>query len=99
DLDYTGKRVVVIGSGATAVTLVPEMAKTAAQVTMLQRSPTYIVARPSQDGIANWLRAKLPGGLAYRLTRFKNVSLGQFFYRLARKKPEKVKARLIDMVR
>lgn len=98
-LDYAGKRVVVIGSGATAVTLVPEMAKTAAHVTMLQRSPTYIVARPSEDGIANWLRAKLPGRLAYRLTRLKNISLGQFFYRLARKKPEKVKERLIQMVR
>ena len=60
DLDYSGKRVVVIGSGATAVTLVPEMAKTAAQVTMLQRSPTYVVSRPSEDGVANWLRAKLP---------------------------------------
>jgi cation diffusion facilitator CzcD-associated flavoprotein CzcO len=99
DLDYAGKRVVVIGSGATAVTLVPEMAKTAAHVTMLQRSPTYIVARPSEDGIANWLRAKLPGKLAYRLTRLKNISLGQFFYRLARKKPEKTKERLIQMVR
>lgn len=99
DLDYSGKRVVVIGSGATAVTLVPEMARTAAQVTMLQRSPTYIVARPSQDGIANWLRAKLPGKLAYRLTRFKNVALGQFFYRLARKKPAQTKARLIELVR
>ncbi|ODP37305.1 FAD-containing monooxygenase EthA [Sphingomonas turrisvirgatae] len=98
-LDYAGKRVVVIGSGATAVTLVPEMAKTAAHVTMLQRSPTYIVARPAQDKLANWLRARLPGRLAYRLTRFKNVTLGQFFYRLARKRPEKVKTRLIDMVR
>jgi cation diffusion facilitator CzcD-associated flavoprotein CzcO len=58
---------------------------------MLQRSPTYIVARPSEDGIANWLLAKLPGGLAYLLTRIKNVALGQFFYRLARKKPEQTK--------
>ncbi|MEG3182372.1 flavin-containing monooxygenase [Sphingomonas sp. LT1P40] len=98
-LDYAGKRVVIIGSGATAVTLVPEMAKTAAHVTMLQRSPTYIVARPSEDGVANWLRAKLPGKLAYRLTRLKNVGMGQFFYRLARKKPTQVKERLLDMVR
>jgi cation diffusion facilitator CzcD-associated flavoprotein CzcO len=98
-LDYAGKRVVVIGSGATAVTLVPEMAKTAAHVTMLQRSPTYIVSRPSEDGIANWLRAKLPGGLAYRLTRIKNIALGQFFYRIARKKPEKTKERIVQMVR
>ncbi|PKP90361.1 MAG: FAD-containing monooxygenase EthA [Alphaproteobacteria bacterium HGW-Alphaproteobacteria-16] len=99
DLDYAGKRVVVIGSGATAVTLVPEMAKTAAHVTMLQRSPTYIVARPSEDGIANWLRAKLPATLAYRLTRLKNVGMQQFFYRLARRKPAATKQRLLQMVR
>lgn len=98
-LDYAGKRVVVIGSGATAVTLVPEMAKAAAHVTMLQRSPTYIVSRPSEDGIANWLRRKLPGGIAYRLTRTKNIALGQFFYRIARKKPEKTKERIVQMVR
>ncbi len=98
-LDVAGKRVVIIGSGATAVTLVPELAKMAAHVTMLQRSPTYIVARPSEDGVANWLRAKLPATLAYRLTRLKNVGMGQFFYRLARKKPAKVKERLLDMVR
>jgi len=60
DLDYDEKRVVVIGSGATAVTLVPEMAKTAAHVTMLQRSPTYIVSMPGEDVIANWLRRHLP---------------------------------------
>lgn len=98
-LDYAGKRVVVIGSGATAVTLVPEMAKTAAHVTMLQRSPTYIVSRPSEDGIANWLRSKLPGRIAYRLTRTKNIALGQLFYRIARKKPEKTKERIVQMVR
>jgi len=98
-LDYAGRRVVVIGSGATAVTLVPEMAKTAAHVTMLQRSPTYIVSRPSEDGIANWLRAKLPAKLAYRLTRFKNVGMQQLFYRIARKKPEKTKERIVQMVR
>ena len=60
-LDYAGKRVVVIGSGATAVTIVPEMARTAAYVTMLQRSPTYVVARPSRDAIADWLRRRRPG--------------------------------------
>lgn len=98
-LDYAGKRVVVIGSGATAVTLVPEMAKTAAHVTMLQRSPTYIVSRPSEDGIANWLRAKLPAKLAYRLTRLKNVGMQQLFYRIARKKPEQTKERIVQMVR
>ena len=73
DLDYSGKRVLVIGSGATAVTIVPEMAKTAAGVTMLQRSPTYMAARPSEDAFANALRAALPAGLAYELTRLRNV--------------------------
>lgn len=99
DIDYAGKRVVVIGSGATAVTLVPELARQAAHVTMLQRSPTYIVARPSQDGIANWLRRYLPAKAAYALTRWKNVLIGQYFYALARKHPAKAKARLVEMVR
>ncbi|WP_294329340.1 NAD(P)/FAD-dependent oxidoreductase [uncultured Sphingomonas sp.] len=99
DIDYAGKRVVVIGSGATAVTLVPELAKQAAHVTMLQRSPTYIVARPSQDGIANWLRRHLPAKSAYSLTRWKNVLLTQYFYALARKHPAKAKERLVEMVR
>jgi cation diffusion facilitator CzcD-associated flavoprotein CzcO len=99
DLDYAGKRVVVIGSGATAVTLVPEMAKAAAHVTMLQRSPTYVVSRPAEDAVANWLRAKLPAMLAYRLVRWKNVLLGMLFFNLARKRPEKTKERLISMVR
>jgi monooxygenase len=99
DLDYRGKRVVVIGSGATAVTLVPEMAKHAAHVTMLQRSPTYVVSRPAEDGIANWLRARLPAMLAYRLVRWKNVLFGMFFFNMARKRPAKVKERLIGMVR
>jgi cation diffusion facilitator CzcD-associated flavoprotein CzcO len=99
DLDYTGKRVVVIGSGATAVTLVPEMAKSAARVTMLQRSPTYVVSRPGEDKVANWLRTKLPSKAAYGVTRWKNVLFGMFFYRTARKKPERTKQRLLDMVR
>src|ERR687890_717357 len=87
DLDYSGKRVVVIGSGATAVTLVPAMTDKAAHVTMLQRSPTYVVSRPAQDKIANWLRRRLPARAAYMLTRWKNVLLGTFFYNLARKRP------------
>jgi monooxygenase len=99
DLDYTGKRVVVIGSGATAVTLVPELAKQAAHVTMLQRSPTYVVSRPAQDKVANWLRTKLPSKTAYGVTRWKNVLTSMFFYRIAKRRPEKFKARLIDMVR
>lgn len=99
DLDYSGKRVVVIGSGATAVTLVPTMAKTAAHVTMLQRSPTYIVARPGEDGVANWLRGKLPAKAAYGITRWKNVLMGMLFYRMARKRPAQIKERMIGMVR
>ena len=98
-LDYSGKQVVVIGSGATAVTLVPEMAKQAGYVTMLQRSPTYIVSRPSEDAIANWLRRKLPAKLAYGITRWKNVLLGMFFFKRARSRPDKVKAWILDQVR
>ena len=98
-LDVTGKRVVVIGSGATAVTLVPELAKTAASVTMLQRSPTYVVSRPAADAVADWLRRNLPATLAYRLVRLKNVSLGAWFFNMARKKPAQVKERLVGMVR
>ena len=99
DLAYNGKRVVVIGSGATAVTLVPELARDAARVTMLQRSPTYIVARPAEDRMANWLRAKLPAKIAYGIVRWRNVLFGIYFFNRARKKPEKVKQGLIDMVR
>lgn len=99
DLDYAGKRVAVIGSGATAVTLVPAMAETAAHVIMLQRSPTYIVARPSQDVIANFLRKRLPAKLAYGITRWKNVLIGMYFYGLARRKPEATKKGILKMVR
>jgi monooxygenase len=99
DLDYAGKQVVVIGSGATAVTVVPEMAKEAQHVTMLQRSPTYMVSRPSQDGIANFLRRILPAKLAYDLVRWKNVALQLLFFQLARKRPHKVKERLLDELR
>jgi cation diffusion facilitator CzcD-associated flavoprotein CzcO len=99
DLDYAGKSVVVIGSGATAVTLVPEMAKTAGHVTMLQRSPTYVVSRPAEDPLALWLKAKLPLKAAYWLTRWKNVLFNMYFFRLARGKPVKVKAALIKLVR
>ena len=98
-VDYAGKRVVVIGSGATAVTLVPEMAKTAAHVTMLQRSPTYVVARPAQDPLAARLRARLPAKLAYQLIRWRNVLMGMLFYNTARRKPQETKARILGMVR
>jgi len=88
DLDYAGKRIVVIGSGATAITLVPAMAQRAAHVTMLQRSPSYIVTRPAEDKIANWLRQSLPDRGAYVLARWKNVLTATFFYGLARKRPQ-----------
>ena len=99
DLDYEGKRVVVIGSGATAVTLVPAMAERAARVTMLQRSPTYVVSRPAEDKIANSLRRFLPAGAAYAITRWKNVLLQQFFYNLARSRTDLFKWMLARGVR
>jgi monooxygenase len=99
DIDYANKRVVVIGSGATAVTIVPEMAKTAAHVTMLQRSPTYVISRPAEDFIANSLRRVLPVKLAYLLTRWKNVLLGMLFFQLSRRRPESIKKLILGAVR
>ncbi len=99
DIDYKGKKVVVIGSGATAVTLVPAMAPEAAHVTMLQRSPTYVVARPAEDSIANRLRRRLPIRLAYGLTRWKNVLLGMYFYQLCKRRPDRAKALILKGVR
>jgi monooxygenase len=99
DVAYAGKRVVVIGSGATAVTLVPELAKHAAHVTMLQRSPTYVVARPAEDALANKLRRWLPSRLAYSLTRWKRVLLGMYVFRLCRTDPAKMKRLLLGGVR
>ena len=96
-LDVAGKRIVVIGSGATAVTLVPALAADAAHVTMLQRSPSYVVARPRRDPIAQSLRRYLPERLAYAATRWKNVFLQAFFYRLARRRPEHVAQRIVAM--
>ena len=98
DVDYAGKRVVVIGSGATAVTLVPELAKRAAHVTMLQRSPTYMITRPSVDGMANWLRRYTPSPLAHAVTRWKNLLLGMYIFRLCRRKPQRVKEIMIRLV-
>lgn len=99
DIEYEGKRVVVIGSGATAVTLVPELAKTAKSVVMLQRSPTYIVSMPAEDAIANKLRELLPSRVAYSLTRWKNVTLGMFFFNLARRLPARTKKRIVGLVK
>ncbi len=96
-LNYEQKKVVVIGSGATAVTLVPEMAKLASHVTMLQRTPTYVISRPGSDGISLWLQKFLPEQLAYQITRFKNVSLGMLSYQFARKQPQFVKNYLVKL--
>ncbi len=98
-LDYEGKQVVVIGSGATAVTLVPELAKKAAHVVMLQRSPTYVVSQPSEDRLAIRLRALLPGKLAYALVRWKNILENIYVYRLSRRQPAKMRAYILDQVR
>jgi len=98
-LDYAGKRVVVIGSGATAVTLVPSMADTAAHVTMLQRTPTYMVSRPGQDKVANALRKVLPSKVAYGLTRWKNVLFGMYFYNKTRTNPQGVNQWVLDKVK
>jgi monooxygenase len=91
DLDYAGKRVVVIGSGATAVTLVPAMAEKAEHVTMLQRSPTYIASLPAEDRIAATLRRRLPDRAAYAIVRWKNVVIQTLFYQLSRRRPDVVK--------
>ena len=91
DLDYAGKRVLIIGSGATAVTLVPAMAETAAHVTMLQRSPSYILSLPAVDKISAALRKVLPDGPVYRLARWRNIAIQRTMFRLARRKPDFVR--------
>jgi monooxygenase len=91
DLDYTGKRVVVIGSGATAVTLIPAMTDKAAHVTMLQRSPTYVVSVPEKDPIANALKRILPAPLAYKLARRKNIWLQKTVFGLSKSRPRLVR--------
>jgi len=91
DLDYTGKRIVVIGSGATAITLVPSLAKTAGHVTMLQRSPTYVLSRPDEDAVSQKLRRWFPEQLAYDLTRWKNVTAQAMLFQLSRRFPNYVK--------
>jgi monooxygenase len=94
DLDWTGKRVVVIGSGATAVTLVPAMAADAAHVTMLQRSPSYVTPLPDRDVIADIARRVLPPNAANRVARAKNILLTQGFYQLAKRHPKLVRRAL-----
>lgn len=99
DLDYADKNVVVIGSGATAITVVPEMAKTAKHVTMLQRSPTYVVSRPGQDAFALRMNRWLPSKLAYLVTRWKNVSMQALLYQYSRRRPQKMKEFLLSLTR
>jgi cation diffusion facilitator CzcD-associated flavoprotein CzcO len=98
DISVSGKKVVIIGSGATAVTLVPALATTAAHVTMLQRSPTYIMSSPEHDALANWLNQFFPAKLAYSITRWKNVLLGMLFYKASRSYPERIKKMIIKGV-
>ena len=92
DLDYSDKRVVVIGSGATAVTIIPALAGDAAHVTMLQRSPSYVMTAPRQDPIANTLRRALPDKVAYAVTRFININKQELIYRLSRRFPQLMRA-------
>ncbi|MDT0507142.1 NAD(P)/FAD-dependent oxidoreductase [Novosphingobium sp. MMS21-SN21R] len=99
NFDYSGKRVVVIGSGATAVTIVPSMADKAAHVTMLQRTPTWYGIRPAKDAIANFLRRIMPEKWAYKITRFKNVKLQNLVFKRARSHPDKVKAFLTKQIK
>lgn len=99
DLDYRGKRVLVIGSGATAMTLVPAMADAAAEVVMLQRSPTWVISRPARDWLANAMRAVLPASTAYAITRWKNTRMQDWLYRRSRNKPEKMRKMLLDATR
>ncbi len=91
DIEYAGKKVVVIGSGATAVTLVPEMAKTAESVVMLQRSPTYIMNLPREDAIANFLKRVLPMQWAHTLSRWKNILFGLGFYKVSKRWPDAIR--------
>ncbi|CAH0307528.1 FAD-containing monooxygenase EthA [Massilia sp. Bi118] len=99
DLDYRRKQVVVVGSGATAVTLVPAMAEKAAHVTMLQRSPTYVVTRPSEYAFAKRFRSWLPEKAAYWATRWRVIFESMLLYRVARSKPELAKQKIVAMAR
>ncbi len=99
NLDYKNKKVVVIGSGATAVTIIPTMAEEAAHVTMLQRSPTYFLSAPDEDPVGNFLRKFISSKLTYKLVRWKNIRFQWWFFQKCRKFPKKVKEFLIKQVR
>lgn len=99
NLDYSGKRVVVIGSGATAITLVPALAEQAGHVTMLQRSPSYMIPLPSDDRIARFLQRTLPANLAYRLIRARNITIARLLFNLSRRRPKMVRRWMLGRVR
>jgi len=99
DIDYRNKNVVVIGSGATAVTLIPELAKKASHVTMLQRSPTYIVSAPDEDKISNWMNSILPSKLAYSISRWRKILFQRFSFAIARKYPNTMKGIIVKGVK
>src|SRR5699024_5851511 len=98
DLDHAGKKVVVIGSGATAVMIVPAMARDAAHVTMLQRTPSYLLAQPQGDPIADVLRRLLPAGPAHRLVRAKNVALNWALFQACQRAPKAMRSLLLKGV-
>jgi len=99
DLDYSGKKVVVIGSGATAVTLVPAMADKAGSITMLQRSPTYVATVPQEDPISANLRRFLPEMAVYRLARARNIALQRMVFKLSKQRPKLVRRALLAAAR
>lgn len=99
DLDYRGKNVVVIGSGATAITIVPAMSETAKNVTMLQRTPTYTVSLPNEDKLAAWMRRYLPAMLAYTITRWQNILFQRFMFWFCRRFPQRARDGIINAIR
>jgi monooxygenase len=99
NLDYKNKKIVIVGSGATAVTLMPVLAEQAEHVTMLQRSPTYMMSRPFVDHFANFLRKIMPEKWAYAVTRWKNITRGDWFYKRTRTSPDKVKDMIMNALR
>ena len=99
ETDYSNKKIIVIGSGATAITLVPSIAEKAEHVVMLQRSPSYVISRPSEDSINKFLRKFLPIKVTYFLIRWKNILWQSYTFFLARKFPEKIKKTILDLLR
>ena len=99
DIVYKDKKVIVIGSGATAVTLVPALAKQAQQVIMLQRSPSYVISRPAEDKWANIFHRFLPAKAAHFLGRWKNILMGIYFFNVSRRRPDAVKKYLMKQIK